>query len=102
MLGTQPPDLSSVPSTMWWKERADSHKLSSDLYGHTTVHTLPHMYTHRVCFNKAKRIDTQRMTTNDLSPYIYTHTDKPSYTHHAHTQTCTYRHAPPPHTHTVH
>lgn len=97
MLGTHPAYLSSIPSTMWWKERADSHKLSYDSTG-TQQCTHSHTCTHIVCFNKVKMIDTQRMTPNDLYPYIYTHTDKPSYTHHAYT----HRHAPTGthHTHT--
>lgn len=37
----KPDDRSSISGTLWWKERANSHTLSSDFHSHATARTRP-------------------------------------------------------------
>lgn len=46
VLSANPDGWSSVPVLKWWRERTDSHKLSSDLHTHAAIQTHIHTQTH--------------------------------------------------------
>lgn len=48
LLATKPNNLSSTPGSIWWKERTDPLKLSSDFHVQvsTNAYTCTHAHTH--------------------------------------------------------